>query len=132
MTSILLIDDDANLISGLRRALHQQPYELYTAASADMAMEMFKRRPFHLVVADHQMPGMTGTTFLGWVAEHFPDCVRILMTGHANVEMMNAAINQGHVFRFLTKPCPAMELALVIREGLEHRIEEGLKRLTAT
>lgn len=127
MTSILLVDDDPNLVSGLRRALHAQPYELFTAHAADVAMEMFKRRPFHLVVADHQMPGMRGATFLSWVAEHFPDTIRILLTGHADVPLMSEAINECHVYRFLIKPCPAVELAMAIRDGLEMRIESELR-----
>ena len=123
MASILLVDDDTNLLSGFRRVLRDQPYELYTANSAEMAIRMFKRMPFDLVVADQQMSGKSGTELVAWLAKHFPDTIRIMLTGRPDVEVMQEAINQGNVFRFLTKPCRDFELAMAIREGLELRNE---------
>lgn len=121
MTSILLIDDDMNLLRGLRRGLRDQPYQLFIANSAEMAMSMFRSYGFDLVVVDQQMSGRNGTEFVSWVAEHFPDTIRIMLTGHADVEVMMKAINAGRVFRFLTKPCRDLELAMAIRDGLDSR-----------
>ena len=118
MSSVLIVDDDMNLLRGLCRIFRQQPYELFIANSAEMAISMFQRQAFELVVVDQQMPGLSGTEFLAWVASHFPDTVRIMLSGHADVDVMQAAINQGHVFRFLTKPCHDIELAMAIHDGL--------------
>ena len=119
MSSILLVDDDTNLLSGLRRSLRDQPYDLFTANSAEMAIEMFKRRQFDLVVADQKMGGKTGTELIRWIAQHFPDTIRIMLTGESHAHVMQDAINKGRVFRFFTKPCHAFDLAVAIHEGLE-------------
>ncbi len=121
MTAILLVDDDMNLLRGLRRALHAQPYQLFIANSAEIAMSMFRSDPFDLVVIDQKMSGKSGIELAAWLAEHFPDTIRIMLTGHADIEVMKRAINEGHVFRFLTKPCHDVELAVAIRDGLESR-----------
>lgn len=122
MTSILLVDDDMNLLRGLARSLSRQPYDLFTANSAEMAIGMFKRRAFDLAVVDQRMTGKSGTELVTWIAKHFPDTVRLMLTGHADVETMKTAINEGKVFRFLTKPCKEFDLAIAIREGLESQL----------
>lgn len=125
MPSILLVDDDMNLLSGLRRALRSQPYDLYIANSAEMAIEMFTRSSFDLVLTDQRMGGrQQGTYLIAWLAEHFPDTVRLMLTGHADVEVMKVAINQGKVYRFLTKPCHDVEIALAILDGLESKLQK--------
>lgn len=121
MTSVLLVDDDMNLLRGLRRGLRDQPYQLFIANSAEMVMSMFRSSGFDLVVVDQQMGGRNGTELVSWLAEHFPETVRIMLTGHADVDVMMHAINSGRVFRFLTKPCRDLELALAIRDGLDSR-----------
>ena len=119
MHSVLLVDDDINLLHGLRRALREQPFEIFTAHSAEMAKEMIQRSSFDLVVADQNMSGMPGTKLVSWLADNFPNTVRIMLTGRDDVGVLKTAINEGRVFRFLTKPCHEFELAVAIREGLE-------------
>ncbi|MGB7328692.1 MAG: response regulator [Rubripirellula sp.] len=119
MTAILLVDDDMNLLRGLRRVLRDQPYDLYIANSGEMAVQMFQRCAFDLVVVDHKMDRMTGAELITWIADHFPETVRIMLTGNARVELAQEMINRGGVFRFLTKPTGDVDLALAIREGLE-------------
>lgn len=119
MPSVLFVDDDVNLLQGLRRVLRDQPYELFIASSAEMAISMCQRQPFDLVVADQKMGGKSGAELVQWIAEHFPDTVRIMLTGHADVDVMKQAINDGRVFRFLTKPCRDVELAIAVRDGLD-------------
>lgn len=123
MPSVLFVDDDMNLLRGIRRALHQQPYEIFTANSAELAIEMFQRHAFDLVVVDQHMEGQPGTKLIAWIAENFPDTVRIMLTGNPDVDVMKSAINQGKVFRFLTKPSHELELAMAIRDGLEQGVE---------
>jgi len=120
---ILLVDDDPNLLRGLTRALHRQPYEILTARSADEAQDIVRRWPVSLVVSDENMPGMPGTKFMAWIARNCPDIVRIVLTGFGTQEIVLKAINEGHVYKFFTKPCDVFELAMAIRTGLEVREE---------
>jgi len=126
---ILLVDDDPNLLHGLTRALREQPYEILTARSADEARDVVLRWPVSLVVSDENMPGTSGTEFMVWIAKHCPDVVRIVLTGSGSPETAMRAINEGHVYKFFTKPCKVFELAMAIRTGLEARercLTEGL------
>lgn len=123
MPSVLLVDDDMNLLRGLRRILHQQPYELFIANSAEMAIDMFRRQSFDLVVADQTMGGKSGTDLISWLAEEFPNTIRIMLTGCVEAEVMKRAINDGNVFRYLTKPCNDLELAIAIRDGLDLQLQ---------
>jgi len=118
---ILLVDDDPNLLHGLTRALHRQPYEILTARSADEARDVVRRWPVSLVVSDENMPGMSGTEFMAWIVKHCPDIVRMVLTGSDSQETAMRAINEGQVYRFFTKPCDIVELAIAIRTGLEAR-----------
>jgi len=119
--AILLVDDEPNLLHSLCRAFRKQPYDVYTARSAEEAMEVMKAHPVDLVVSDENMPGMSGTKFLTWVAENFPQAIRIILTGQPDIPTAMRAINEGKVYRFFTKPCDATELQLTIQEALENR-----------
>ena len=121
--TVLLVDDDANLLHGLTRVLRNQPCRLFTAHSAEEAIDILKAHPVDLIVSDEYMPGMPGTEFLSWVAQQLTEVVRIVLTGQPNVPSLVRAINEGQVFRFLTKPCNDVELALVIREGLDAKAD---------
>jgi len=119
--TVLLVDDDANVLHGLARALRRQPYDLYTARSGDEAMAILKARKIDVVVSDQQMPGMSGNDLLAWVAENDPQVTRIVLTGHATTDTAIRAINEGLVYRFFTKPCNEVELAVTIRKAIEDR-----------
>ena len=118
---VLLVDDDLNLLRGLTRALHQQPYEIMTAGSAEEARDILKRWPVSLVVSDENMPGTSGTEFMAWIVKQCPDIVRIVLTGSESPETAMRAINEGFVYKYFTKPCDTFELAMAIRTGLEAR-----------
>jgi two-component system probable response regulator PhcQ len=126
---VLLVDDDKNVIRGLARTLRRQPYELYTAESADEAMWVLKSHDVDVLVTDEKMPGMSGCELVGWVAEHYPEVVRILLTGYATTETAIRAINEGGVYRFFTKPCRDIHLGIAIRKALEQRerMKENLR-----
>jgi DNA-binding NtrC family response regulator len=119
--TVLLIDDDKNLLSGLSRALRQQPYRLLTAQSAEEAMQIIKAHPVDLIVSDECMGPMQGTQLLAWVATHYPQIVRILLSGTPSVPSALRAVNEAKVHRFFTKPCNVVELAMCIREALENK-----------
>jgi len=118
---VLLVDDEPNLLHALTRSLRQQPYRINTARSAEEAMDILKAHKVDLVVSDENMPGTCGTKFLSWVADHFPEVTRIILTGQPTVSSALRAINEGGVYRYFTKPCDIVELALAIRQGLEEK-----------
>ncbi|MBN2021696.1 MAG: response regulator [Pirellulales bacterium] len=122
---VLLVDDDENVLHGLSRVLRNQPYHLFTARSGDEAIHVLKTHVVDVIVADDQMPGMSGSDLLAWVAEHCSEVRRIVLTGHATAATAIRAINEGAVFRFFTKPCDEVELAIAIREALEQRQAEA-------
>ncbi len=120
---VLLVDDDERILCGLARTLRQQPYTLYTARSGEDAMMALKTHDVDVIVVDEQMPGISGTDLLSWVAKHHADVMRIMLTGHASTSNAIRAINEGAVYQFLTKPCDEFKLAVAIRKALEHRGE---------
>ena len=117
--TVLLVDDESNVLHGLSRTLRHQPFDLFTARSGEEAVDILKRMVIHVVVADEQMPGMSGGELFAWIAEHFPDTKRIVLTGHPTAETAIRAINEGTVYRFFTKPCNPVDLALAIHSALE-------------
>ena len=130
--AVLLIDDDQSVLHGLTRALRHQPYRIYTATSGEEAMLTVKGHNIDVVVADEHMPGMRGGELLVWIADHCPEVMRIVLTGHPTVESMIQAINEGRVYQFFTKPCNPAHLGVAIRKALEHKqlVEEN-RRLGA-
>lgn len=118
---VLLVDDEPDLLHALTRVLRQQPYRINTARSAEEAMDILKAHRVDLIVSDESMPGTCGTRFLSWVADNFPEVTRIMLTGRATVPSALRAINEGGVYRYFTKPCDMVELALAIRHGLEEK-----------
>lgn len=118
MKTILFVDDDIRVVSSLQRALHKT-YEIEIAGCASEALETIGEGSYAVVVSDMKMPGMSGIEFLARVKEIAPDTVRILLTGQADLEVAIAAVNEGRVFRFLSKPCPQDLLCRTLDAALE-------------
>jgi len=120
---ILCVDDELNILLSLQRQLRKQ-FHLESALGPEKALAMIGRDgPYAVVVSDLQMPGMNGLELLAKVREVSPDTVRIMLTGQADLETAIAAVNQGNIFRFLTKPCSAEELAATLDGAVEqHRL----------
>lgn len=117
--TVLLVDDEVQTLRGLSRVLRHQPYCFYTVRSADEAIEVLQRQAVDVVVTDEMMPGMSGTELAAWIAQSHPEVKTIILTGHPDAEIAIRAINQGHVFRFFTKPCSAFDLVLAIHEAVD-------------
>lgn len=101
---ILLVDDDAGVRAALRRTLSWRGYEVLVADGAAAALEVLEREAVDVVISDHLMPGTSGLALLTEVRGRHPEVLRLLLTGAADVETALRAINEGHVFRMLTKP----------------------------
>lgn len=116
--TVLFVDDEPSLLQGIRDALRKEPYDIFIASSASEGIEILGTRRIDVVVSDERMPGMCGSKFLGHVCHDYPETIRIMLTGQASLDSAIRAINQGEVYRFLTKPCSPMELAQTIRGAL--------------
>ena len=120
---ILCVDDEPQILEGL--SLHfRRLYELETATSGAAALEILAREPdIAVVVSDMRMPGMDGAAFLARARQVAPDAVRLLLTGQADMQSAIAAVNEGQIFRFLTKPCPPPTLLAAVSAAVEqHRL----------
>ncbi len=116
---VLLVDDDANILAAYRRVLRGQ-FELFVAGSGKEALGILVRSgPFAVIVSDYRMPEMDGVEFIARARKLAPDTVRIMLTGQADMQAAIDAINQGNIFRFLTKPCPAERLQGHLNAGVE-------------
>lgn len=115
---ILFVDDDPAILECYRRAV-QRTFQVDTATSGQDGLRLLAERgPYAVVVADMEMPGMKGNEFLGRVRELAPETVRMMLTGHGDVNTATAAVNQANVFRFLLKPCPLDSLVSALTAGV--------------
>ncbi|MEM6690439.1 MAG: response regulator [Planctomycetota bacterium] len=122
MSTVLMVDDDMRLLCGLRRAMRNQPFKIFTASCAELAIDLCKRHVFDVIVADHQMRKVNGVELLRWIAANSPGTVRIMLTGSAEHQTKLDAQTIGGVFRFLQKPSEASEIANAIKDGLASQL----------
>lgn len=123
---ILCVDDEPNVLQGLQLNLRRR-YEVKIAPSGAAALAMIEREgPPTVVLSDMRMPGMDGAKLLAEVNKVAPDTVRMLLTGQTDLESAVAAINEGQIFRFLTKPCSPDVLGTAVEAAVElHRLRTG-------
>lgn len=122
MARVLLVDDEPAVLDALRRQLRRS-FEVFTAGGGAEALELMETtEPFAAVLSDMRMPAMDGATLLSLVREKCPDTVRLLLTGQADMESTIAAINDGQIYRFLSKPSPTPDIEAALRDAAElHR-----------
>jgi len=127
---ILFVDDEQSILDAMRRHLRKQ-FELDTALGGWEGLEaMNQKGPYAVVVSDMRMPGMDGVQFLAEVKTRSPETVRVMLTGNADLQTAIDAVNEGYIFRFLTKPCPPEVLARTIAAGLvQHQLITAEKEL---
>ena len=115
---VLCVDDEENILKAIKRSLRKK-FDIHTATSGKEGLEILQSKgPFQVVVSDMKMPEMNGAVFLGHARKESPGTVRLLLTGFAELETVVAAINKGHIFRFMTKPCSAGDLLVAIEAAL--------------
>jgi response regulator RpfG family c-di-GMP phosphodiesterase len=120
---ILFVDDEPNVLAAFERQLRKR-FTIETATSGAVGLrKLAEGEPFAVVVSDLRMPEMDGVQFLSTARELHPDCVRLLLTGYADIQHAVEAVNQGSLFRFLTKPCPLEMLFRALDAALvQHRL----------
>lgn len=131
---LLLVDDEENILRSLRRVLRREPWELTTANSGEEALKAMAGQKFDLVISDARMPSMDGPTLLAEIRRKYPWCIRILLTGYADMTSTVKAINDGQIYRYISKPWDDDELCLIIRQALAFQHSErrrlALEKLT--
>jgi len=116
---VLFVDDEPSILEGIRRTLGRR-LQLATATGPQEGLKaLAESGPFAVVVSDMRMPGMSGAQFLGEVRQRSPHTVRMILSGQSDLEATIAAVNDGHIFRFLTKPCAPEALLAAVSSGLD-------------
>ncbi len=130
--TLLCVDDEQNILAALRRLFRQDGYRILTAGSGREALTLLESEPVDLVISDMRMPEMDGAHLLERVSSRWPQTLRILLTGHADIASTVAAINKGQIFRYIAKPWDDQDVRLIVRHALERQqLERDKRRLEA-
>jgi response regulator RpfG family c-di-GMP phosphodiesterase len=126
---VLCVDDEPQVLDGLTLNLRRK-FDVHVALGGTAGLQRCESDVYAVVISDMRMPGMNGAVFLSNVRQRWPDTVRMLLTGHAEIESAIAAVNEGQIFRFLAKPCPADKLIAAVEAAVEqHRLVTAEKVL---
>lgn len=118
--TILVVDDEMNNLSLLKRTLRNN-YNILAASSGQEALQIVldKGSEISLIVSDQKMPLMEGTEFFKNISEKYPDIIKILLTGHSNIDILVDAINECHLFQYILKPFEPDQLCMVVESGIK-------------
>ncbi len=119
--TLLIVDDEPNVIKSLRRLMVDSNHTIITAESGADGLKAFEDNEIDLVISDYRMPGMNGVEFLSKVREKYPATIRIVLSGYADVTAVVEAINDGHVYKFISKPWNDQELLTTILRAFEQQ-----------
>ncbi len=118
--TLLLVDDEPNILNALKRLLRRDGYTILTATSGEEGLEALKKQQVGIIISDYRMPAMTGIEFLSRVKESYPDTIRIVLSGFSDLDTVTDAINQGNIYKFISKPWDDAQLRTVIQEAFEN------------
>jgi type II secretory ATPase GspE/PulE/Tfp pilus assembly ATPase PilB-like protein/FixJ family two-component response regulator len=116
---ILFVDDEPHVLKAMRRIFRRENYVIQTASSGPEALKLLEEATVQVVVSDHRMPGMSGADLLRKIKSLWPETIRIMLTGHADVLAVMGAINEGAVYKFITKPWNDEDLRVTVGLALE-------------
>lgn len=124
--TLLLVDDEVNILNALKRVLRREGYQVLTAENTDLAFELLAKYPVQVIISDQRMPGMSGTEFLERAKRLYPQTVRIILSGYTDLSSITEAINRGAIYHFLTKPWEDDKIRAEVREAF--RVAQGFSR----
>lgn len=117
---ILFVDDEQHVLDSMKRQLRKR-FKIKTASSGQQALDVLKNEgPFSVIVSDMRMPGMDGVQLLSQVKDTYPETIRLMLTGNADQDTATEAVNKGHIFKFLTKPCSTANLVTSLALAQRH------------
>ncbi|WP_157264821.1 EAL domain-containing protein [Azohydromonas aeria] len=119
--TLLLVDDEANILSALKRLLRRDGYSIVTAGNAAEALQRLAEHEVDVIVSDQRMPGMTGVELLRRAKDIHPDTVRMVLSGYTELQSIIDAVNEGAIYRFLTKPWDDAQLRAHVAEAFRHK-----------
>jgi response regulator RpfG family c-di-GMP phosphodiesterase len=132
VATVLCVDDEANILSALRRLFRPAGYRVLLAESGAAGLAVLEQETVDLVISDMRMPEMNGAQFLAQVRQRWPDTMRLLLTGYSDIQSIQDAINGGEIYRYITKPWEDGDMLLLVRHALERRqLEQDKLRLEA-
>ncbi|MBN2420040.1 MAG: response regulator [Deltaproteobacteria bacterium] len=117
--TILIVDDEENILKSLKRLLHMDGYRVLTALTCDEGYKILNENEVQLIISDQRMPKSSGTEFLSKVKEDFPDIIRTIISGFTDVNTITESINKGHIYKFFFKPWNDNNLRLEIKQCLK-------------
>ena len=118
---ILIVDDEAHVLSSLKRLFRPSGYETATCSSAREALQLIETSPaFDVIISDYRMPEMNGVEFLTLVRSCSPDSVRMVLSGFADAGSIIAATNEGHIYKFIPKPWEDAFLLTSVADALKY------------
>lgn len=115
---ILYVDDEENNLNSFKAAFRRE-YDVTVAISANEAKELLKSQHFEIIITDQRMPGITGVDFLASIIEDYPEPIRMLLTGYADIQAVIDAINKGQIFQYITKPWDEQQMRVIINNAYE-------------
>ncbi|WP_026601201.1 HD domain-containing phosphohydrolase [Methylomonas sp. 11b] len=121
VANLLFVDDEPNVLKALRRLFRGAEYQVYMAEGGADGLEILAQHPIDLIISDMRMPQMDGAEFLTRAAERWPNIVRILLTGYADIESTIAAVNKGKIYSYCSKPWEDNELKILVNNALEQK-----------
>lgn len=121
--SVLYVDDEENNLFSFK-AVFRVKYQVYTAISGDEALKILGEKPIEIIITDQRMPNMTGVEFLEKVIELYPDPMRLLLTGYADMNAVVDAVNKGKIFHYLSKPWNEEELDITINRAYDAYLQK--------
>jgi diguanylate cyclase (GGDEF)-like protein/PAS domain S-box-containing protein len=119
--TLLLVDDEPNILAALKRLVRRDGYQVFSASSGREGLELLARHEVDVIVSDQRMPGMTGVEFLRTVKTLHPETVRIVLSGFTELQSVTDAVNEGAIYKFLTKPWEDKQLREHIAEAFQHK-----------
>lgn len=132
--TLLLVDDEPNILNALKRDLKDQEYTILTASNGQQALQLLADHEVQVVISDHRMPCMLGTDLLAIIHTLYPKTVRMILSAYSDFEVIKTAINEGAIFKYINKPWDSGELKHYTREAFtlylqQHDMEEQLLQL---
>ncbi len=119
--TLLLVDDEPNVVSSLKRLLRRDGHTILSASSGSEGLELLKANKVDVIISDQRMPGMTGVEFLREAKLRHPDTIRMVLSGYTELQSVTDAINEGAVYRFLTKPWDDTQLREQVETAFQYK-----------